>query len=61
VAPAPASAAATVGAAAPPVGVADDPATQVTAALVKLAQLRDSGAITADEYETKKEELLGRL
>jgi hypothetical protein len=40
---------------------ADDPANQVTAALVKLAQLRDSGAITEDEYENKKEELLDRL
>jgi hypothetical protein len=60
-APAPAAAAASVAAAPPAPGAADDPGTQVTAALVKLAQLRDSGAITNDEYETKKEELLGRL
>jgi uncharacterized membrane protein YdbT with pleckstrin-like domain len=33
----------------------------VTATLAKLADLRDKGAITAAEYETKKAELLGRL
>jgi hypothetical protein len=42
-------------------GAMDDPAEQVTDALVRLAQLRDSGALSSDEYEKKKEELLGRL
>jgi hypothetical protein len=61
---APAAAAAPVPSAAPvaaPPVAADDPGTQVTAALGQLAQLRDSGAISASEYEAKKEELLGRL
>jgi uncharacterized membrane protein YdbT with pleckstrin-like domain len=35
--------------------------TDVTATLASLAELRDSGAITAEEYEAKKTELLGRL
>ena len=34
---------------------------EVTEALVQLATLRDSGAITAADYEAKKQELLGRL
>jgi hypothetical protein len=34
---------------------------EVAAALIRLAKLRDSGALTSQEYETKKEELLGRL
>ena len=38
-------------------GNADD----VTGTLAKLADLRDKGAITPAEYETKKAELLGRL
>lgn len=29
--------------------------------VARLAQLRDSGAITAEEYETKKAELLSRI
>jgi uncharacterized membrane protein YdbT with pleckstrin-like domain len=33
----------------------------VTAALSQLAELRDKGAITPAEYETKKAELLGRI
>jgi hypothetical protein len=33
----------------------------VTQTLARLADLRDSGAITVDEYEAKKQELLGRL
>lgn len=49
--------------------VADDAATalreqsadDVTRTLANLADLRDRGAITADEYEAKKAELLGRL
>ena len=36
-------------------------ATDVTATLASLAQLRDSGAITAEEYEAKKAELLNRI
>ncbi len=34
---------------------------EVTQALVQLATLRDSGAITTADYESKKQELLGRL
>lgn len=34
---------------------------EITAVLSELAKLRDSGTITADEYEAKKTELLGRL
>jgi uncharacterized membrane protein YdbT with pleckstrin-like domain len=57
---------ASVAASAPPAvprsqsGHADTPE-EVTEALVQLATLRDSGAITAADYETKKQELLGRL
>jgi hypothetical protein len=29
--------------------------------LTRLAELRDSGAITAEEYEAKKAEILSRL
>jgi len=36
-------------------------ADEVTGTLAKLADLRDKGAITPAEYETKKAELLGRL
>jgi hypothetical protein len=52
--PAPATAPAP---AAAPVMSAD----QVTATLDRLADLRDRGAITPEEYEAKKAELLGRL
>ena len=38
-----------------------DTADEVAAALSSLATLRDQGAITAEEYEAKKQELLGRL
>lgn len=34
---------------------------EVTAVLAELAKLRDAGTITAEEYEAKKAELLGRL
>jgi membrane protein YdbS with pleckstrin-like domain len=34
---------------------------EITALLARLADLRDSGAISAEEYEAKKQELLGRL
>jgi hypothetical protein len=40
--------------------IADTP-DEVAAALARLADLRDRGAITADEYDRKKAELLGRL
>jgi len=33
----------------------------VTQTLARLADLRDRGAITVEEYEAKKAELLGRL
>ncbi len=36
-------------------------ADQVTATLQRLADLRDRGAVTPEEYEAKKAELLGRL
>jgi hypothetical protein len=39
----------------------DDAATAVTQTLSRLADLRDRGAITPEEYEAKKTELLGRL
>lgn len=39
---------------APPAGEAD-----YTAELEKLAQLRDEGVITAQDYEAKKKQLLG--
>jgi hypothetical protein len=53
----PAGAPATPPAAAPPAMSADD----VTRTLASLADLRDRGAITADEYEAKKADLLRRL
>jgi hypothetical protein len=34
---------------------------EITEALGDLADLRDRGAISPDEYEAKKQELLGRL
>jgi uncharacterized membrane protein YdbT with pleckstrin-like domain len=37
------------------------PAPDVTDQIAKLAALRDSGAITAEEYEAKKAELLDRM
>lgn len=46
-----------VGAQAQPSDVSLD----VTQTLARLADLRDSGAITTEEYEAKKQELLGRL
>ena len=50
-------AAAPVAAAPAPERPVDDP----TKTLASLAQLRDSGAITPEEYEAKKTELLGRI
>lgn len=40
---------------------APDESLEVTQTLARLADLRDSGAITAEEFEQKKDELLGRL
>jgi len=40
---------------------AHDKSLEVTQTLARLADLRDSGAITAEEYDQKKQELLGRL
>ena len=39
----------------------DEESVRVTETLARLADLRDEGAITAEEYEQKKDELLGRL
>jgi Bacterial PH domain/Short C-terminal domain len=54
-------AAASVAASAPP--PAPEPAVPVdeTATLARLAELRDSGVITAEEYEAKKAEILSRI
>jgi Na+-transporting methylmalonyl-CoA/oxaloacetate decarboxylase gamma subunit len=41
--------------------VDEDESLEVTQTLARLADLRDQGAITAEEYEEKKDELLGRL
>jgi hypothetical protein len=38
-----------------------DESLEVTQTLARLADLRDGGAITAEEYEQKKDELLNRL
>ena len=50
---------------APPAAGTPAPATQsaeaITATLGRLAELRDQGAITPDEYEAKKRDLLARL
>jgi hypothetical protein len=49
-------------AAQPPAAVeVPDESLEITQTLSRLADLRDSGAITAEEYEQKKDELLGRL
>ena len=40
---------------------AADASLQVTQTLARLADLRDSGAISPEEYDAKKQELLGRL
>jgi hypothetical protein len=48
-----------------PAGGADrlkaDTPEEITALLTELSKLRDTGAISVDEYEAKKAELLGRL
>jgi hypothetical protein len=43
--------------AAPPVAAVDDPAQM----LAKLAELRDAGVLTEDEFTTKKADLLARM
>lgn len=48
-------------AAAAPTAAKGDESLEVTQTLARLADLRDKGAITAEEYEHKKDELLGRL
>jgi hypothetical protein len=47
--------------AAAPAATEEDDSREVTETLARLADLRDQGAITAEEYEAKKDELLGRL
>jgi uncharacterized membrane protein YdbT with pleckstrin-like domain len=51
------------GAAAPPAVAAapTSPAQEIADSIERLAQLRDSGAITAEEFEAKKSELLDRM
>jgi hypothetical protein len=44
-----------------PAAESKDESVEVTETLSRLADLRDEGAITAEEYEQKKSELLGRL
>ncbi|CAN5713486.1 PH domain-containing protein [soil metagenome] len=44
-----------------PAKASDDEAREVTETLAQLADLRDSGALTPQEYEQKKDELLDRL
>lgn len=44
-----------------PAITAEEESREVTETLSRLADLRDKGAITAEEYEQKKDELLGRL
>jgi hypothetical protein len=58
---APMAAAATADAATSTAAAAQDESEQVTETLARLADLRDQGAITPEEYEQKKDELLGRL
>jgi Short C-terminal domain/Bacterial PH domain len=45
----------------PPPAPPADASLEVTQTLARLADLRDRGAITPEEYEAKKAELLGRL
>lgn len=64
VAPAPQMPAAPIPATAPaaaPAMPAEEDSREVTETLARLADLRDKGAITAEEFEQKKDELLGRL
>lgn len=59
--PAPPPVAAAQPAAAPPPAAPPAPAPDDMATLERLAELRDSGVITAEEYEAKKAEILSRL
>jgi uncharacterized membrane protein YdbT with pleckstrin-like domain len=47
--------------ASPPIRADDLTREQATDTLARLAQLRDSGAITPEDYETKKRELLAKI
>jgi uncharacterized membrane protein YdbT with pleckstrin-like domain len=60
-APAPAGAAAAPTTLAAPPAAPTSTAPDAAAALSSLADLRDRGAITAEEYETKKAEILARM
>lgn len=61
-APAPVAAPAPDPAPAPePATSSEDESREITETLARLADLRDKGAITAEEFEAKKDELLGRL
>jgi len=59
----PLRAGAPAGAAATPAAATAAPMSpdEVTATLAKLADLRDRGAISAEEYDAKKADLLGRI
>jgi len=59
-APEPVAAPATVAAPASP-GPRQMSSEEITSALGNLADLRDRGAISPEEYEAKKQDLLGRL
>jgi hypothetical protein len=61
--PAPEAALEPVDADVPPAQAADEDeeSVRITETLARLADLRDQGAITVEEYEQKKDELLGRL
>jgi hypothetical protein len=60
-APAVAAAAAVDEAPAADASMDNDESVEITETLSRLADLRDEGAISAEEYENKKAELLGRL
>lgn len=60
-APAPASPPSSVTSAPTPAPSARADAAEITQTLSRLADLRDRGAITPEEYQAKKAELLGRL
>jgi hypothetical protein len=60
-APVAAPAAAAAAPAAEPAMSTEDESREITETLARLADLRDKGAVTAEEYEAKKDELLGRL
>jgi Short C-terminal domain len=45
----------------PPTGVQEDTAPDIPDQIRKLGELRDSGVLTAEEFEAKKTELLSRM